>query len=93
MRGLRSIFEEILDHVEEDAREFNRMFPAHEPTLADVFHIDALYRRRAEALLGGIGRIDSRDDADGYERARAVYRVRLVTEVRRLMTEIERRKR
>ena len=93
MPGLRSIFEEILDHVEEDACEFSRMFPEHEPTLADVFHIDALYRRRAEALLGGIGRIDSRDDADGYERARAVYRVRLVTEVRRLMSDRERRKR
>lgn len=93
MAGLRSIFEEILDHVEEDACEFGRMFPGREPTLADVFHIDALYRRRAEALLGGIGRIDSRDDADGFERARAVYRVRLVTEVRRLMNGRQRRTR
>jgi hypothetical protein len=93
MSPLQSIFEEILDHVEEDACEFSRMFPGREPTLADVFHIDALYRRRAEALLGGVGRIDSRDDADGYERARAVYRVRLVTEVRRLITERQRRTR
>jgi hypothetical protein len=93
MHGPRSIFDGILDHVEEDASEFSRMFPGRMPTLADVFHIDALYRRRAEALLGEIGRIDSNDDADGFSRTRAVYRVRLVTEVRRLMTENPRRRR